>query len=95
MDLLDGEIKDLAVTIEREVPRDDVPIVAPSLEKQIEEEAFSTRQSQGSDWGVMDAKVWKEWIDWLQAKNLLTNRDGSSIREQPDPASLYTNEYFR
>lgn len=94
VDLVGDEDMRLEDAIEREVPREDVPIVAPSLKKLIAEEAFSTRQSRGSDWGVMDPRVWEDWVGWLQKRNLLTKRDGSSIEEQLDPASLYTNEYF-
>jgi len=43
-------------------------------------------------WGVMEEGRWVEFVDFLAAQNILTDRDGKEIpREAVDAAALFTN----
>mgnify|MGYP005859556123 CR=1 FL=1 len=45
------------------------------------------------EWGVMDAKRWGAFVDWLAAEGILTTLDGEPIlAEELPPEKLFTNE---
>lgn len=59
------------------------------------QEWLSPRYKQGQErWGVQELRVWTEFPRFLHRTGKVLDRDGAPVRDEPDYAAYFTNEFL-